>query len=432
MDPALIQLMGLLISALCLFFAFRARKRQRLISDLPTSKTSGVFMGMNELKGKTRDASPVTSYLAEAACVYYRYSVSEKWSRWETERYTDSKGKRRTRRVHKSGWRTVAQDEVLNSFEVEDNYGQIRIRPEGANIEPKPIFSKTVRRTNPLYYGKGPSTSVRDSDHIRRFNEYAILLHDEVYILGHARERDDIVAAEIASSKFAPYFLISTRNEKQIVSGKSKMFWGLSILGAIPPCATLAILADSQGATLHPTLFTLPLILYLAVWLIGWSILIYNSLVGLYQRLRQAESLVEIQLKRRSDLIPRLVEVIQGLKEHSETLLADLAQLRHQQQQGLDSPDEALFAPSMPAIMLIKEDYPELNTEENFLHLQQQLIDTEDRIELARRHYNEVASFWNMRQEILPDRFLAPLLGKKEATLFEAAAQEKKPIEVTL
>jgi len=93
----------------CLGFALRSGKRKRLIDNLPTSKTTGVFIGLVELKGTAESARPLTSYLAGQPCVQYQWRVDEHWSRTVTETYTDSEGKTQTRTRHESGWKTVAQ-----------------------------------------------------------------------------------------------------------------------------------------------------------------------------------------------------------------------------------------------------------------------------------------------------------------------------------
>ena len=92
-----LPLVGVLLGLLCLVAAFRAGRRRRLIENLPTSKTTGVFIGLVELKGTAESAAPLTSYLAQEPCVYYQWSVEEHWSRTVTETYTDSNGKTQTR-----------------------------------------------------------------------------------------------------------------------------------------------------------------------------------------------------------------------------------------------------------------------------------------------------------------------------------------------
>src|SRR5207237_9818215 len=87
--------------------------------------------------------------------------------------------------------------------------------------------------SNPLYYGKGPPEAVANSDFRRRFTETAVALHAELYVMGQARERQDVVAPEIAQDPTAPMFLISTRSEQQISSGFRWGVWGLGCLGLV-------------------------------------------------------------------------------------------------------------------------------------------------------------------------------------------------------
>src|SRR5947208_16319951 len=100
--------LGGVLALVCLWFALRSGKRKRLVDNLPTSKTTGVFIGLLELKGTAEAAQPLTSYLAGQHCVQYQWRIEEHWSRTVTETYTDSDGKARTRTRHDSGWKTVA------------------------------------------------------------------------------------------------------------------------------------------------------------------------------------------------------------------------------------------------------------------------------------------------------------------------------------
>src|SRR5579862_1911666 len=102
-----LPLLGLLLALAGLIAAFRDGRRRRLIENLPTSKTTGVFIGLVELKGSAESAEPLASYLAAAACVQYQWTVEEHWSRTVTETYTDSKGNTQTRTRTESGWTQV-------------------------------------------------------------------------------------------------------------------------------------------------------------------------------------------------------------------------------------------------------------------------------------------------------------------------------------
>jgi len=236
-------IVGGAVALLFLFLSLRAGRRQRLIDNVPTSKTSGVFIGLVELTGSAESPEPLTSYLAEVPCVYYRWSVEEHWSRTVTEHYTDSKGKRRTRTRRKSGWRTVADGDRQQPFYLKDDCGIVLVRPAGAKIEADTVFREHCTRGDRLYYAKGPAHSVSHSDHRRRFTERAIPLHAPLYVMGKARQRQDVVAPEIAADADAPVFLISTRSEQQITTGLATQYWVFGVLGALAVAAGALIAA---------------------------------------------------------------------------------------------------------------------------------------------------------------------------------------------
>jgi len=415
-------------------FALRSGKRKRLVDNLPTSKTTGVFIGLVELKGTAESAQPLTSYLASQPCVHYQWRVEEHWSRTVTETYTDSDGKARTRTRHESGWTTVANGGDAIPFYLQDDCGVVLVRPEGAKIEPTTIFDESCGVSNPLYYGKGPPGAVAHSDFRRRFTETAVALHAELYVIGQARERQDMVAPEIAHDPTAPMFLISTRTEQQISSGLRWGFWGLSFFGlALCLAGFLArdkMADDAPAATI--TTFVWAATAYLFASGLGWIWMVYNSLIDLRQRVRQGWSQVDVQLKRRHDLIPNLVGTVKGLRDYEQTLQTELAGLRSQLEAtppGVEGPD---YRSCGTLVIALQERYPELKAQESFANLRKNLIDTEQRIALARGYFNEIATFYNTRLEVVPDRFIAVLGGLKPQPLMAANDFERAPIEVNL
>ena len=458
-DPDLIiQLVGVLLSLMCLLFAIRAGKRRRLVDDLPTTKTTGVFIGLVELKGTAEAERPLVSYLAERPCVYHAWGIDEHWSRTVTETYTDSQGHTRTRIRHESGWQTVASGGEQIPFYLQDDCGVVRVQPEKASIEPLAVFDETCGPLNPLYYGKGPPHAVSHSDYRRRFHESAIPLHIPIYVMGQAREREDVVAPEIAHDKDAPMFLISTRTEAQVAAGFRTTYWMLGILGLIL-CVAGWIAADYARAENSPVRFTASETLpyetaenipshwsaadniatyvlaglgYVAAWILGWVWMAFNSLIGLRQRVRQAWSNVDVQLQRRNDLIPNLVATVQGLRDHERELQTELAHLRSQltaTAPGQPGPDPEGCLPHLRAVV---ERYPELKTNEAFLQLQQDLSETEQRIALAREYFNDIAAFYNARLEIIPDHYLATLARLRPQPFIAATNFERAPVEVNL
>src|SRR5437773_1329785 len=175
-DPATLETFGIpalggLLALLCLGFAVPAAKRQRLVDNLPTSKTTGVFIGLVELKGTAEVETPLVGFLTGRNCVCYQWNVDEHWSRTVTETYTDDKGNTQTRTRTESGWTTVASGGEQILFYLQDDSGVVLVRPEGAKVEPVTTFDQTCSRLDALYYAKGPPGAVADSDHRRRFLE---------------------------------------------------------------------------------------------------------------------------------------------------------------------------------------------------------------------------------------------------------------------
>ncbi|MCX8156416.1 MAG: LemA family protein [Verrucomicrobiae bacterium] len=423
--PALV---GGVLALLFLGLALRANRRRRLVDNLPTSKTTGVFIGLVELQGTAETPRPLRSFLAEIPCVYYQYEVAEHWSRTVTETYTDSQGNRRTRTRHESGWKTVDSGGRMIPFYLQDDYGAVLVRPEGATIEPRTVFSTICGRTEPLYYAKGPAWAVANSDHRRRFKEEAIPLKAPVYVMGQARERQDVVAPEIAADKSAPMFLISTRTEREISRGYGWAWYGWNLLGLL--CAAGGAVISFQGQWPPVAVAALAGGGYLLLLLLGWMWVVFNSMVDLRNRVQQAWSLVDVQLKRRHDLIPNVVAVVSGLRDYEREVQETLALLRAQMQAtapGEPGPDPAAVG---QRLLALAERYPELKAQEPFLRLQRELADTETRIALARGYYNEIATHHNLRLELIPDRFLARLAGMQPRPLMEANDFQRPPVVV--
>jgi hypothetical protein len=404
-----------LFALVCLALSLRYLRRKRLIDDLPTSKAHGVFIGQCELKGTAESGTPFISYLAGRRCVYYRYTVEEHWSR--TTVYMTNKGPQVKR---ESGWREVAQGEQSAPFYLKDETGFILITPEGADLFTTVVFEKECRRADPLYYGKGPSYATANSSHRRRFKETAILLHAPLYVTGHARERTDVVAPEVAADKNAHLFVISVQSEKQMGRWFLLWLWAWFALG-LAGSLGLAYLYRS-GWPSSPAPYVLVAGLYLAVYFLGWLATVFNSLIRLKNRVRQTWSQIDIQLKRRSDLIPRLVECLSGYRSYERGMQETIAELRSQAAAG------SQVAHSLKGTLLaVGESYPELKASSQFLSLQAELAGTEERIALARSYYNDTVTFYNTRLAVIPDRWVAWLGGMKPGDIWHGGGFERNP-----
>lgn len=425
---------GALLGLLTLAGAFRAGRRRRLVEDLPVSKTTGVFLGTVVIEGTAESAQPLTSHLAQQPCVQYQWTVEEAWSRTVTETSTDSEGKTETRTRQESGWTTVADGGEMVPFYLQDDCGVILVHPEGATIEPKTLFSETCGRGDPLYFGQGPATAVADSDGRRRFIERGILHHATLYLVGHARERQDVVAAEIAHDSHASMFLISTRTREQVTSGMKWATRGWTLLGLVLTVGSVVLCDAILKRLCQPRLPVYAAVAggYVAVAMLAWVWMVFNNLVELRQRVRQAWSLIDVELKRRQDLIPNLVVMVKGYRNYEAQLQGELARLRGELSAtppGVAGPD---YAAVVPTAIAIAERYPDLKANASFAALQKSLVDTEQRIALARGYFNDIATHYDTRLEIVPERFVAALAAMKPQSLMAANDFERAPVTVNL
>lgn len=388
------------LSLLVLRLSLNGVKRRRFVDDTPTSKTTGVFIGMVELVGHTVCDEPLISTLAETACVHYQWSISEEWEKQVRETYTDSEGKTRTRTRTESGWDAIASGGRTISFYLEDDHGRILVHPEGADLHTETVFSETCTPGDAVYFAKGPRDAIPFSTHRRRFHEEAIAVNAPLYVIGQARERADTVAAEIAASKEASLFMISVRGEKRVRSSLGWRIYGWFLLGSILAYGAHQVPVEFSNDQPWPAHLVAPVMFFL-LWCAGWTATVFNSITGLRRRVEQAASNVDVMLKRRSDLIPSLVETVQVNAAHEASLQENLARLR-----AAASVDH----PVTGTLRSIAEAYPNLSTQSAFLELQSELTATETRIALARAYHAEIASFFNARTECIPDRWICRLL----------------------
>lgn len=422
---------GGVIALIFLLIAFRAIRRERLIRDLPTCKTTGVFIGTVELKGTAESDAPLMSYLAGAPCVWFNWVIQERYRRTRTVTSTDSKGRTTTRTETYTGWETVNHGGHHTNFYLKDEEGVVRVVPEGAKVEGDRIYSETVSRGHPLYYSKGPTSSVSGSTGSRCFTESAIPLHTPLYLLGHARLRDDVVAPEIAHDTHTEMFLISTRSEKSIASGYCWTYRILSTLGLLAAVGPWLFIFNGDPKSMIIAGIT-SAVVYVLVFLLGWFWVVYNSLVGLKNRVDQAWSNIDVQLKRRHDLIPNLVQTVETVCQHERETQEALALLRSQA--SVTAPGAAGEDPRGCASRLIAlaEAYPTLKADENFTKLQEALIDAEQRIALVREYFNETITSYNIRCEVFPDSLPAKLAGMTPRVYFAAEDFERAAVRVKL
>jgi len=165
------------------------------------------------------------------------------------------------------------------------------------------------------------------------------------------------------------------------------------------------------------------LILAILGTLIGWLILMYNRLVRLRNMVREGWSGIDVQLKRRSDLVPNLVESVRGYMGHERELLSKVTELRARSMATQYVREkgrlEGELSRALANVFAVAEGYPDLKANQNFLELQRQLADVEEQLQLARRYYNGTARNLNIQIESFPSNIVAGLFTFTPAEFFE-------------
>ncbi|EKE25113.1 MAG: LemA-like protein [uncultured bacterium] len=174
-------------------------------------------------------------------------------------------------------------------------------------------------------------------------------------------------------------------------------------------------------------------LIVVAVLMLG-VIGIYNSLVRLKNRVDEAWSDIDVQLKRRYDLIPNLINTVKGYASHEKELLEKITQARTAamgaQTPGEKQDAENALSGTLKSLFAVSENYPDLKANQNFLELQRELTDTEDKIQASRRFYNGNVRDLNTKIETFPTNFLAGMLNFTKREFFVAEESEKENIKV--
>ncbi len=165
-----------------------------------------------------------------------------------------------------------------------------------------------------------------------------------------------------------------------------------------------------------------------------WFIGSYNKLVTLRTRTDEAWSDIDVQLKRRYDLIPNLIETVKGYASHEKELLENVTKLRTAAMSatstGERAKDENMITDALKSIFALSENYPDLKANENFGKLQDELSDTENKIEASRRFYNANVRDLNISIDSFPSNIIANMFKFVKKELFQAAAGEKESVKV--
>lgn len=163
-------------------------------------------------------------------------------------------------------------------------------------------------------------------------------------------------------------------------------------------------------------------------------ILLYNSLIRLRNQVRNSWAQIDVQLKRRNDLIPNLIETVKGYMKHERTVLENITKARAAilKADTMEKKAKAsnMLSQTLKSLFAVSENYPQLKANENFLQLQEELTGTENKISYARQHYNDIVMVFNTKIETFPNNIFADMLKFTKEQMFEAKEEEKKNVKV--
>ena len=372
------MLIAIILILLGVFFGFRRIKIKRYVENIPTSLSSGLCYGPSELKGVVSftDDSPLLGPETKKECVYYRHQITEKRS--------DGK---KTRTV-------VIKDETEEiPFYCKDREGNTKIIPHGAEVTAELKFKK--RRGRRTYY------------------EWHLPKGADIYVLGSAvidEVEGDKLAVSDGKDKFP--FIISDESETEVmlrqgrkgllglgIAQNATIFLGLILFGAVGSFAATDFLLAAMFA---------PLFLSFSMFA-----LMYNDLIFLRNRVKRAWANIEVSLKKRSDLIPNLEQVVKNYLSHEEGIMNAIAGLRNSVVgKSAFTPAEADQAMGHELsvsnrIFALREAYPDLKGNEMMEDLMNRLARMENEVSMMRAGYNDGIERYRTVKQRLPEVLIA-------------------------
>jgi LemA protein len=163
-----------------------------------------------------------------------------------------------------------------------------------------------------------------------------------------------------------------------------------------------------------------------------WSL--YNGFITLKAQIEEAWSQIDVQLKRRLDLIPNLVSSVKGYAKHEKSVFENVTKARSslmkaETPESMAKANDALTG-ALKSLFAVAESYPQLRANENFLQLQRELSDTEDKVAYARQFYNSTVMDYNVKVRVFPNAIIANAFSFKEQPFFKATEEERKGVKV--
>lgn len=174
------------------------------------------------------------------------------------------------------------------------------------------------------------------------------------------------------------------------------------------------------------------IILFVVLILVLWLVGVFNSLVKIKNRTKEAWADIDVQLKRRYNLIPNLMETVKGYASHEKEVFEKVTQARAQAMGAQNVEEKAkaenMLSNTLKSLFAVSENYPDLKASQNFLELQRELRDTEDKVQAARRFYNTNVRDLNIKRESFPSSIVAKMFNFQKMDLFELVEASQREV----
>ena len=178
------------------------------------------------------------------------------------------------------------------------------------------------------------------------------------------------------------------------------------------------------------------IILAIIILIIIYAFILYNNFISLDNKVKEAFSTMDVYLKKRWDLIPNLVETVKGYAKYEEETLTRVTKLRNTVYNEMTNDEKIInneeLSSNVSKIMALKEAYPELKANENFIDLSNKLTKIEDDIANARKYYNGTVRIYNNKVQMFPNNIFAKIFNYKTKRMFEASLEDKQNIRINL
>lgn len=417
--------MGALIAASIFAFglAYLADRRRRVYADLGTIPAAAVYAGRNEVKGRAWHPDPTIAHHSRTPCIQWSYELEEQRKHTRT---TDDGTETYYR------WHTIeTSSDDRPHLELVDESGTIRVILARASVSTRTIFSEQFRIEDDRGFFEKLFSPGRNHTGKYRHTETGIAVGDDIYVVGEASLRDDVIEPQIAHG--SP-FVVSTRSED------SHRGW-LGLAGFACTAAGVGLALAAGRSSPDPDVGVIIAAIASGLAVVSVTLVsLYNRIQHQVQQAARAWSLIDIQLTRRHDLIPRLATVARAASDHERVVLESVMAARTSLHG--EAPTAATIADAdreareqttrLRRLLAVIEDHPTLGSDAAYLALQREIADAESRIAGTRVFYNDAVTLVRTQRSTFPGLLVARFADRRRFALFEADGFERTVPPVTI